>query len=150
MSTEWPTHLGDLSAYTLQQAIEVLEKAFAGPGDEDVQHALAVIRMVAPMPRRSPWYGQPIDPDDGSVTVGVMMRNAFEAVGDSPDEPPKHWLTKMYLARWRRSRAEYYDFLEHLLDPVRAAQEAERSRLTQEQAAACERSIRSFLRAPMA
>lgn len=144
MSLEWPTRIGELSTYALNQAVETLEKE-AGGLSPDVDAALAVLRLVTPISRREPWYGQHIDPEDTSVTVGVMMRNAFEAVGDSPEEPARHWLTRMYLPRWKQGRADYYDFLEHLMDPVRSEEEAARARLNHEQAA-CERSrIQQFL-----
>lgn len=135
---EWPTKIGELSTYALDQAVETLEKE-AGGLSPDVDAALAVLRLVTPISRREPWYGQVIDPEDSSVTAGVMMRNAFEAVGDSVDEQPRHWFTRMYLERWRQGRAEYYDFLEHLMDPVRQEEEAARARLDHEQAA-CERA----------
>lgn len=144
MSREWPTHIGELSTYALDQAIETLSKEAAGISP-DVDKALAVIRLVAPRRRAAPWYGQVIDPEDSSVTAGVMMRNAFEAVGDHVDEPPRHWFTRMYLGRWRRGRTEYYDFLEHLTDPVRWEQEAEAAKMTAQQAMEETARVRALL-----
>lgn len=148
MSDEWPTHIGELSAWSLNHAIETLEKTIGSHDNaglpNDAQKALAVIRLVAKMPRACPWWGQVIDSNDSSVHVGVMMRNAFEALGEDIDESssegligrPKSWFTQLYLPRWTEGRRRYYDFLDHLLDPVHWEEEYERKRLSDEQAAA--------------
>lgn len=158
MSFEWPDHAGELSAWALDHAVEALEKTAEGIGDDEARaearKALAVVRLVARMPRAAPWWGQVIDPADSSIHVGVMMRNAFESVGDHIDVPTNeglktkadHWFTKLYLPRWRTGRQEYHDFLRHLSDPVHWEQEYERGRLSDEQAAAEHARIRDFLR----
>jgi hypothetical protein len=143
MSREFPEHIDELSRYALEEAIGTVSRYAAG-GPEEVRRAAAVIRLVTGVPRRVPWYGVPVDPEDNSVTAGVMMRNAFEAVGDWVDAlssggktttKADHWFTKMYLGLWRAGKRDYNDFLDHLTDPLRwEAEQAER-RLSAEQAA---------------
>jgi hypothetical protein len=134
VSFEWPDEFGELSVWALDHAIETLEKAHEGE-EGDVKKALAVIRLVARMPRSSPWWGQIIDPSDSSVNVGVMMRNAFEAVGDDVDalcqggeirSTANSWFTQLYVARWREGKRQYYDFLDHLSDPLQWERDQQR------------------------
>lgn len=158
MSREWPERIGELSVRALDDAIGVLEKAVASHNNADVldeaHKALAVVRLVARMPRAAPWWGQTIDREDSSVTVGVMMRNFFEALGDSIDYPTErgletradHWFTRMYLPRWRRGRREYYDFLGHLMDPLLWEEDQKRALMSREQAEAERRHIAEILR----
>lgn len=121
-----PENLGELSNYAFDEAVRTLDRHLAGAPDE-VRAALAVVRLVSGVPRRSPWYGIPIHPDDSSVTVGVALRNAFEAVGDWVDAlgeggqrvtKADHWFTKMYMGIWREGRAAWYDYLDHFTDPL--------------------------------
>lgn len=123
---EWPTAIGELSRHMMDKAIETLEAELSASTSADVRSALAVIRLIARTPAATPWWGQVIDPRDSSVHVGVMMRNAFEALGEDiglSDQglvsEPKSWFTRLYLDRWVRGRREYYDFLDHLTDPAR-------------------------------
>lgn len=144
---EWPTRLGDLSAYALDEAVKAVgtfvERSGESPERDNAIRAMATIRLVARMPRSAPWYGEIIDPSDSSVHVGIMMRNAFEALGEDIDEiaekglisRPKNWFTRFYLPRWLEGRRRYYDFLEHLFDAPRWEAEYERRRLSDEQAA---------------
>jgi hypothetical protein len=144
VSFEWPDEIGELSRWALDHAIETLEKAHEGE-DGDVRKALSVIRLVARMPRSSPWWGQIIDPSDSSVDVGVMMRNAFEAVGDDVDalcqggeirNTANSWFTRLYVARWREGKRQYYDFLDHLTDPERWEAEEKKRLMTAAEAEA--------------
>ena len=92
----------------------------------EIFKCLKVIRLVVNMPRRSPWYGIGVDPEDSSVTVGVMMRNAFEAVGDWVDSNgmanmkdgkqyrDTNWFTRLYLPRWRQGKRAYNEWLDSL------------------------------------
>jgi hypothetical protein len=152
MSRDVPEHIGELSRYALQQAIDRVDRELAG-APQELRDAVSVIRLVTDVPRRAPWYGAIIDSEDSSVSVGVMMRNAFEAVGDSIDAPTDrglethadHWFTKLYLSRWRRGRREYRDYLEHLTDPARFERECAERRLSAEQAAAIHRSAVDWL-----
>jgi hypothetical protein len=126
VTREVPEHLGELSTWALQEAIDKVDNALADAPDE-IRAAVSVIRLVTNMPRQAPWYGVSIDREDSSVTVGVMMRNAFEALGDWVDAlgsggrivtKTDHWFTRLYAETWRRGKREYNDYLDHLLDPV--------------------------------
>jgi hypothetical protein len=155
VSFEWPDEIGELSRWALDHAIETLEKAHKGE-EGDAQKALSVIRLVARMPRSSPWWGQIIDPRDSSVDVGVMMRNAFEAVGDDVDalceggeirNTAKNWFTQLYVARWREGKREYYDFLGHLADPERWEAEEKKRPMTSAEAETAYGHVAGILRA---
>jgi hypothetical protein len=74
MSREFPEHIDELSRYALEEAIDTVSRAVAD-APEDVRRAAAVIRLVTGVPRRVPWYGVPVDPEDNSVTAGVMVRS---------------------------------------------------------------------------
>jgi hypothetical protein len=153
VSFKWPEEIGELSAWALDHAIETLEKLHEGD-DGDAGKALAVIRLVARMPRAAPWYGQIIDPADSSVDVGVMMRNAFEAVGDhidgtyadGPHQTSGHWLTQRYLPLWREGKRRYHDFLDRLADPLRWEEDQRRSIMTAAEANAAYRRLDEFRR----
>ena len=131
---EWPTTIGELSRYMMDEAVRTLETELsAGTSSDDARAALAVIRLIARTPAETPWWGQVIDPRDSSVHVGVMMRNAFEALGEDiglSDQglvgQPRHWFTKLYLGRWVQGRREYYDFLDHFISPVKWEEEQKR------------------------
>lgn len=149
MSREYPDHLGELSTGALEDAMNELEAWLRGidrnyqsavhgsPGGggysisipavpENIWKCMKVIRLVTGMPRRSPWYGIVIDHEDSSVDVGVMMRNAFEAVGDWVDHQGManmkdgkqykntHWFTRLYLPRFRAGKREYNAWLDNL------------------------------------
>ena len=57
-----------------------------------------------------------------SVSVGVVLRNAFEALGDYIDVPTgkglqtraHHWFTQRYLRLWRQGKREYNEWLDTL------------------------------------
>jgi hypothetical protein len=116
-----PQDIGELSRARLAGALRRLERAVqSDPRGTDplMLNEIRVIRLVLGFDQRLRWYGAIVDPDDSSVTAGVMMRNAFEAVGDQIDEPPakwKHWLTRMYGPLWHRGRREYRDYLDTLM-----------------------------------
>lgn len=154
---EFPENPGELSAYALDHSIEALSEALRDHPDPDVAKALAVIRFVAHYPRQAPWYGVHVKlPDrDDSVTVGTILYNAFEAVGDDVDalgeggrvlNTRKSWFTQMYAQAWRQGKIDYYDFLDHLIDPVRWEKEDREGRLTSAQADAEYARISRFLR----
>jgi hypothetical protein len=135
-----PRDIGELSRYALEDAIGKVDRALAGAAPE-LRAAVSVIRLVSGMPRRAPWYGTPVDPADSSVTAGVAMRNAFEAVGDWPESygrPAKadHWYTRRYLPLWLAGRRGYYRYLAHLTDPLRYEAELAEQRWTAETYAA--------------
>jgi hypothetical protein len=152
MSRDVPEHIGELSRYALQQAIDRVDRELRD-APQEVRDAVSVIRLVVSIPRRVPWYGATIDTEDSSITVGVVMRNAFEAVGDSIDAPTDrgpetradHWFTQMYLPRWRQGKRDYGDYLSHLTDPARFERECAERRLSAEQAAAIRRSAMDWL-----
>jgi hypothetical protein len=149
MSLEVPQNIGELSNYAFEEALGKVDRALAD-APEDVRAAIGVIRLVSSVPRRAPWYGIPMDPDDSSVTVGVVLRNAFEALGDQIDYPTNrgletratHPFTQRNLPRWRAGKREYNEYLDHLTDPLGF----EGRRLSDEQAAARRREITGYLR----
>jgi hypothetical protein len=156
VSREVPEDLGELSNYAFDEAMATVEQALAGAPPE-VRRALSVIKLVSDVPRRSPWYGIPIDPEDSSVTVGVMMRNAVESVGDWIDGPlgdgphtkADSWFTRRYLPLWRDGKLAYYDYLDHLSDPLRYEAELARRRMqAAEYAAAMQRITESMRNLP--
>lgn len=121
MSWNNPVDVNELSSARYEEALEHVEAALRSWGaDEALLNEVRIIRMVGM--RRVPWWGQVIDHDDSSVTVGIMMRNAFEAFGDGIDYPTdlglrtdsKHWFTRAYLHRWRQGKQEYQDWLDAL------------------------------------
>jgi hypothetical protein len=120
MSHEVPQHIGELSTRAFDDALDVIDDALEDAPD-DVRAALSVIRLVSGMPRQAPWYGvsMPV-PEGGTVSVGTVLGNAFEAVGDWPwSEPRKtdHWFTRRHYPAWCQGRRDYDDYLRHLLDP---------------------------------
>ena len=137
MSDDNPRDAWELSRYRHEQALDRVQEALRSgcpPADPDLLNEMRIIRMVAMT--RAPWYGMIIDPEDSSVTVGVMMRNAFEAVGDYIDYPTdaglqtraRHSFTRRYLPRWRQGKREYYEWLDtlSLQRPPERPQEADR------------------------
>jgi hypothetical protein len=150
MSREFPEHIDELSRYALEEAVGTVSR-YTADGPEEVRRAAAVIRLVTGIPRRVPWYGVCVDPEDSSVTAGVMMRNAFEAVGDYVDAVVEggarktkadHWFTKMYLGLWRAGKRDYHDFLDHLTDPLRWEAEQAEKRMAREEAGMLYRQLR--------
>lgn len=122
-SRENPQDNRELSRARYEEALGHVEAHLRGtpvPADVDLLNEMRIIRLVSM--HRVPWYGMCVDPEDSSVTVGVMMRNAFEAVGDAIDYPTDygletkagHWFTKLYLPRWRRGKREYLAWLDTL------------------------------------
>lgn len=148
MSFEVPQNIGELSNYAFDEALAKVDRALAG-APEEIREAISVIRLVSSVPRRTPWYGMPMDPDDSSVTVGVVLRNAFEALGDDIDYPAdrgletraRHWFTQRNLPRWRQGKREYDDYLDHLTDPIRF----EQRKLSDEQAASSRQAVLDYL-----
>lgn len=116
-----PRDAWELSRHRYEQALDRVEEALRSgclPEDPDLLNEIRIVRMVGMT--RAPWYGMIIDPEDSSVDVGVMMRNAFEAVGDYVDgvygehTKAKHWLTRRYLPLWRQGKREYHQWLDTL------------------------------------
>ena len=120
MSWDNPVSLYELSRARYEEALSRVEAVVQLAGSPELDKEMRIIRMIGM--HRIPWWGQVIDPDDSSVTVGIMMRNAFEAFGDCIDYPTdlgvrtdsKHWFTRAYLHRWRRGKQEYQDWLDTL------------------------------------
>jgi hypothetical protein len=116
--TDNPQSTWDLSRHRYQEALDRVEAGLRGdpvPGGVDLFNEMRIIRLVSM--HRAPWYGASVDHEDNSVTVGVMMRNAFEALGEFIDEPnPKigHWFTRRYLPLWRQGKREYLEWLDTL------------------------------------
>lgn len=151
MSLEVPQNIGELSNYAFDEALAKVDRALAD-APEEIRAAISVIRLVSGVPRSAPWYGVPMDPDDSSVTVGVVLRNAFEALGDHIDYPTdrgletqaRHSFTQRNLPRWREGKREYNDYLDHLTEPIRF----EQRKLSDEQAASSRRAVREYLSRP--
>lgn len=131
MSWDNPADAYELSRARYEQALATVETALTvgwSLGDPDLLNEMRIIRMVGM--NRAPWWGQGIDSEDSSVTVGVMMRNAFEAVGDNIDYPTDqglktdagHWLTRRYLPLWRQGKREYQEWLDTLFRAPGAGQ----------------------------
>lgn len=116
MSWENPVDAHELSRVRYEEALDRVEAVLQRDWSESagILNEMRIIRMVGM--KQTPWWGAVIDPDDSSVTVGVMMRNAFEAFGDSADYPAdaRHWFTRAYLRRWRQGKKEYEDWLDTL------------------------------------
>lgn len=123
---EHPPDIRALSRERLDRAYQRIE-AFLRDRDapDEILEELRIVRLIVdPGVRQKSWYGLSIDPDDTSTTVGVMMRNAFEALGVNSDllsinsrEPVKSrsWFVKHYLPLWRNGRQAYYAFMDELL-----------------------------------
>lgn len=119
---ENPRDVFELSLHRYEQALARIEAALQigwSLGDPDLLNEMRIIRLVGL--HRAPWWGEAVDHADSSVTVGVMMRNAFEAVGDVIDFPApgarteaRHWFTRRYLPRWRQGKREYLEWLDTL------------------------------------
>lgn len=124
MSDDNPRDVWDLSQHRYHLALDRVETACRADDEsrDYLLNEMRIVRMVSL--HRAPWWGEAVDPDDSSVTVGVMMRNAFEAVGDDIDYDPtgekltvtsaRHWLTRRYLPLWRRGKKEYSEWLDTL------------------------------------
>lgn len=123
MSRDNPRDWQELSRHRYEQALATVEAALTigwKLGDPDLLNEMRIIRMMALTP--TPWWGMAVDPEDSSVSVGVMMRNAFEALGDCVDYPTAegfgtkadHWFTRRYLPHWRRGKREYLEWLKTL------------------------------------
>lgn len=123
MSEETPKDLWELSQHRYELALDRVEAVLRGAPavpETDVFNEMRIVRMVGCHP--VPWYGQAVDPEDSSVTVGVVLRNAFEALGDAIDYPTneglqtraRHWFTQRNLPLWRQGRREYRQWLDTL------------------------------------
>jgi hypothetical protein len=123
VSYENPRDVWDLSRARYEQALARIEAALQigwSRGDPDLINEMRIIWMVGMHP--TPWWGDAVDPADSSVTVGVMMRNAFESVGDYLDGPfgegpqtkADNWLTRRYLPLWRQGERKYLEWLDTL------------------------------------
>jgi hypothetical protein len=109
MSSQDPQDVYELSRHRYEQALGRVEAALTigwSLGDPDLLNEMRIIRMAAM--NRLPWWGMTVDPEDSSVTVGVVLRNAFDAVGDS------HSFTRRNLPRWRQGKKEYLEWLDTL------------------------------------
>lgn len=119
-SEENPRDFWELSRARYEQALAYVEAVLPCADDPGALNEMRIIRMVGL--HRAPWWGAAVDPADSSVTVGVMMQNAFEAVGDYVDAPTaeglktraSHWFTRRYLPRWRQGQREYLEWLDTL------------------------------------
>lgn len=69
-----PQRIGELSRRALQDAVDRVDRELRD-ADKEVRDAISVIRLVVDVPRAAPWYGVPMDPEDSSVLVGVVLRN---------------------------------------------------------------------------
>jgi hypothetical protein len=120
VSWDNPVDAYELSRARYEEALSRVEAVVQLADSPELLNEVRIIRMVGM--NRAPWWGQGIDHEDSSVTVGVMMRNAFEAVGDYIDYPTDqglktdagHWLTRRYLPLWRQGKREYQDWLDTL------------------------------------
>jgi hypothetical protein len=123
--SDWkhPEGIWDLCLARYIEALDVVEAALRGdpvPSGTDLPNEMRIIRMVGM--HQVPWYGQAVDHADSSVTVGVVLRNAFEALGDYIDVPTDrgletrplqslHSFTRRNLPRWREGKREYNEWL---------------------------------------
>jgi hypothetical protein len=114
VSWDNPVDAYELSRARYEEALRRVEAVVQLADSPELLNEVRIIRMTGM--KRAPWWGMCIDPEDSSVTVGVMMRNAFEAFGDSTDYPDgaKHWFTRAYLRRWRQGKREYQEWLDTL------------------------------------
>ena len=148
MSHEFPENIGELSRYSLEKAIERVDQALAD-APEEIRKSVAVIKLITGTPRRAPWYGVTMPtPEGDTVSMGRVLGNAFEAVGDWPwSEPRKleHYFTRRHYPQWVAGRREYDDYLDHLLDPLRWEQELAEKRMTDEEAAIAAQRAAGYL-----
>jgi hypothetical protein len=123
VSADNPADVNELSRHRYEQALSRVELALRGIVHQDgvnLENEMRIVRMVGC--HRVPWYGQVMDPEDSSVSVGVVLRNAFEALGDYIDVPTgkglqtraHHWFTQRYLRLWRQGKREYNEWLDTL------------------------------------
>jgi hypothetical protein len=123
VSADNPADVNELSRHRYEQALSRVELALRGIMHQDgvnLENEMRIVRMVGC--HRVPWYGQVMDPEDSSVSVGVVLRNAFEALGDYIDVPTgkglqtraHHWFTQRYLRLWRQGKREYNEWLDTL------------------------------------
>jgi hypothetical protein len=138
MSHEVPEHLDELSRHALREAITKVDEALAG-APEDVRRAIAVIKLVTGMPRRCPWYGVPMDPEDSSVTVGVVLANLLGVYWGSEGQRQE------LLRGLEAGKRDYHDYLDHLLDPERWAAESAEPGLSPAQAASAYLAATNYL-----
>ena len=110
MSFEVPQHIGELSDYAFDEALARVDRALAD-APEDVRAALAVIRLVSGIPRRSPWYGVTVDAKEGT-SAGTVMWNLAEYYWGSQD------YRESVKRRLEAGQREYDDYLRHLTDPL--------------------------------
>src|ERR1700729_2310321 len=116
--TDNPDNAWELSRHRYEQALDRVEAALTACCSPDLLNEMRIVRMVGMT--RAPWYGMIVDPEDSSVDGGVVLRNAFEALGDSVDYPTdrgletraRHWFTRRYLPLWRRGKKEYGEWLD--------------------------------------
>jgi hypothetical protein len=145
VSFEVPEHIGELSTWAFEEALGKIDAALADAPD-DVRAAISVIRLVSGMPRQAPWYGVHMPtPEGDTVSMGTVLGNAFEAVGDWPWAEPRkteHWFTRRHYPAWRQGRRDYHDYLDHLFDPGGW----ETRHITAEQAAEYRRDVARYLR----
>jgi hypothetical protein len=145
MSREVPENIGELSTWAMQQALDRIgHYLIDSNAPQELLDALSVVRLVEGMPRQAPWWGVSVPtPEGDTVSVGTLLRNAFEALGDHIDYPTReglqtraeHYFTRRHLPAWRAGRRAYNDYLDHLLDP----QEWERGQAKRLEAAEADR-----------
>lgn len=117
-----PKDIWELSRDRYERALDHVEAVLrrTAHDDADVLNEMRIVRMVGC--HRVPWYGMTIDPEDSSVDVGVVLRNAFEALGDwldgvygdGPHTKAATWFARRYLPLWRRGKHEYHEWLDTL------------------------------------
>lgn len=119
---EHPRDTWELSRARYEEALRRVEEVLQRDWGEnsDLLNEMRIIRMVGM--HRVPWWGMGVDPNDSSVMAGTMLRNCFEALGDSIDYPTDrgletraaHWLTRRYLPLWCLGKREYENWLDTL------------------------------------
>lgn len=152
---EFPTRAGDLSTYAVDHAIETLRNECGGQS-ELVDKALATISLLIGRPRSGPWYGALVrTPEGDCVEMGVVLRNAFEALGDAVDVVceggerktfASSWFTQRWAEPFRQGKKDYYNWLRMMDDPLAYQREQEKIRMTAEQAEAEYARIHGYLR----
>jgi hypothetical protein len=74
-----PKSIGELSRYALNEAVKRIGRELRD-ADQETRDAIETIKLVVDVPRETPWYGVPMDAEDSSVTVGVVLRNLIETL----------------------------------------------------------------------
>jgi hypothetical protein len=121
MSDEIPQSLGELSNAALHSAIDKIDAALSD-APQELRDAVSVVRLVVDVPRRGPWYGVPVDPNDSSVTIGTLLGNIVKFHEEKLDRQT----ASRYRSYYERGKADYYDYLDHIWNPEEWDRQAER------------------------